>query len=389
MALTKAQMEKLDQVFHSFDLDGNDSISVSELEAVTHALGLALTKQEVHDMLSEADADKSGEVDYAEFVKVMEHHLPKVGQDGRLGAFGHLITRKAKSGPPLAWHGEKCGDRVTVSEDRKVVSRDAPEGWGVQLFDAWLSAATSTYNTADVLLEVEQLTDGNVFIGIAGRNFFPSPWDHPLKDSKHCAVVSLADGAVWRKTVKTDLLLGAVSEGDRIHVFLDMLRQSMTIDLLAPDNSLDRSVTVDELPSECTLAVCLGPGAQRVRIVGSSTEVATHEFSGKTNKDLWDEDNVQRLAFEKKESIASIEAVAQSLEEQTEPSGYTSSGARPFTQRAPPCCEAAYLMRRPFAGADGCGWTGLQGARRAAVRTTRRACSSSQAPESRPSGAGH
>jgi len=312
--LNEAQMEKLEKVFKSFDLDGSGAISKDELDSVIKALGIALTKVEIHELHNGADTNKNGEVEFPEFLKVMEHHLPKVGREGRLGTFGHLITRHARNGPPMRWVASKVGAGLQVEDNNKVVATTGGAGWGVQLFDMWLSASAKSYNTADVILDVEKITDGNMMVGVAGRNYFPSPWDAPLAGNKHCAVVHLHEGITWKKEQKTDLLLGSAENGHRIHLHVDMLRQELAVELLQGDNTVLRTVTIDEIPPEATIAVCLGPGEQRLRIAGSSTEAAEHEFSGKTNKDLWDEDNVQRFSLEKKESSATMEAVAQSLE---------------------------------------------------------------------------
>lgn len=244
----------------------------------------------------------------------MEAHIESMGKNGQLGPFGALIQRKERTGPPLMWTDAKLGDAIRLEDEKRVVQRDAAHGWGVQLCDSWLSSASGQYNMADMTLEVEELTDGNVYVGAVGRNYYPAAWNAPLNDSRHAVVVSLAKGEIWRKEVKSELMLGAVQKGDRVHLNLDMLRQSLTIDLLTEGNAIARSVTVDGVPPESTVCVCLGPGAQKVRIVGSSTEMASSEYSGKSNKDLWDDDNVQKLSDEKKQHSESIEAIASSLE---------------------------------------------------------------------------
>ncbi|KAG8465821.1 hypothetical protein KFE25_005391 [Diacronema lutheri] len=314
-AMNDAQVAQLEKVFKSFDADGSGALSTNEVEEVVYALGMALTKTEIANMITSADRDKDGQIDFLEMRRAMEATLGMAERDGRLGSFAHLVTRKSKTGPPLRWTEAKVGDRVVISADKKVASRDAADGWGVQLLDAWLaSAGDVTYNVADVMLAVEDVSGGNLMVGVVGRNFWPSDWNQPLAGNKHAVVTHAEAGAVWRKQIKTDLLLGAVQPGMRIHILIEMLRQEMTIDLLAPDNTLVRSVSIGDLPPELTVAICMGPGAQKVRLVGSSTDTAVGEFLGKTNKDLWDDDNVQRLETEKKENPASEEAVAASLE---------------------------------------------------------------------------
>jgi hypothetical protein len=257
---------------------------------------------------------RSGTIEFSEFKKAMLHTMGKAQLEGRLGTFGHIITRKSKTGPPIRWTRAKTGAGVVLSDDSKTASRDMPSGWGVQLLDQWLAHSADTYNLADVMLEIECVTGGNLAVGVVGRNFWPSAWDCDLRESKHAVVAHCEKGAIWRKDNQTDLLLGAVQPGQRIHVSLEMAKQEMTLSLLAPDNAPIRQVTVGDLPSEVTIGVCMGPGAQKVRIVGSSTDNASHEYSGKTLKDLWDDDNIQRLETEVSDNPASEEAVALSLE---------------------------------------------------------------------------
>lgn len=315
LQLNEAQLAQLEKVFKSFDADGSGTLDTKEIEDVVHALGIALTKAEIHKMVVAADHDKSGHIEFVEFKKAIEETLGAAEQEGRLGSFAHIITRKSKTGPPLLWVNTKLGSGVTVSDDKKTVARDVGAGWGVQLFDSWLaSTGQTTYNVADVMLEVETVTDGNLMVGIVGRNFWPSEWSQSLAGNKHAVVAHLDKGEVWRKETKSDLLLGKVQTGMRIHLSIEMLRREMTVDLLDSDNSLVRSVTVGDLPPELTVAICMGPGAQKVRIVGSSTDTAAGQYLGKTNKDLWDDDNVQHVIGEKKQSTASIEAVAASLQ---------------------------------------------------------------------------
>ena len=54
-----------------FDKDGNGFISAAELRHVMTSLGEKLSDEEVDAMMKEADADGDGQVDYAEFAKMM------------------------------------------------------------------------------------------------------------------------------------------------------------------------------------------------------------------------------------------------------------------------------------------------------------------------------
>jgi len=63
--------EELTEAFKVFDRDGNGFISPAELRHIMTNLGEKLTDEEIDEMICEADADVSGQINYEEFVKMM------------------------------------------------------------------------------------------------------------------------------------------------------------------------------------------------------------------------------------------------------------------------------------------------------------------------------
>lgn len=63
--------EELREAFKVFDKDQNGYISAAELRHVMINLGEKLTEEEVEMMIKEADTDGDGQVNYEEFVKMM------------------------------------------------------------------------------------------------------------------------------------------------------------------------------------------------------------------------------------------------------------------------------------------------------------------------------
>tara|TARA_B110001452_G_scaffold246000_1_gene231027 strand:+ start:94 stop:675 length:582 start_codon:yes stop_codon:yes gene_type:complete len=63
--------EELQKAFKDFDKDGNGVISHAELWHIMTNLGEKLTKEEIDEMIREADSDGDRQLNYEEFVKMM------------------------------------------------------------------------------------------------------------------------------------------------------------------------------------------------------------------------------------------------------------------------------------------------------------------------------
>ncbi|GBG28233.1 Calmodulin-related protein [Hondaea fermentalgiana] len=71
LQLTEEQQEQFKKVFDRFDKDNGGTIDAEELEAAMHELGQNPTKVELQEMIEAVDADKSGTIDFAEFLNMM------------------------------------------------------------------------------------------------------------------------------------------------------------------------------------------------------------------------------------------------------------------------------------------------------------------------------
>jgi calmodulin len=69
---SKEELAKFKEQFSLFDEDGDGTVNTKELGTVLRALGQNPTKQEIQEMINEVDDDGSGEIEFAEFCKLME-----------------------------------------------------------------------------------------------------------------------------------------------------------------------------------------------------------------------------------------------------------------------------------------------------------------------------
>ena len=68
---TDEELNKLKECFNSLDDDGSGCIGIDELEEPLIGLGFAQTREEVTRMIDQVDEDGSGEIEFAEFLKII------------------------------------------------------------------------------------------------------------------------------------------------------------------------------------------------------------------------------------------------------------------------------------------------------------------------------
>jgi len=70
---TNPSEEEMREAFKVFDKDGQGFLSAAELRHIMTNLGERLSKEELEEMIKEADTNKDGNINYASFVKLMLH----------------------------------------------------------------------------------------------------------------------------------------------------------------------------------------------------------------------------------------------------------------------------------------------------------------------------
>eukprot|EP00316_Scyphosphaera_apsteinii_P022478 CAMPEP_0119307484 /NCGR_PEP_ID=MMETSP1333-20130426/7968_1 /TAXON_ID=418940 /ORGANISM="Scyphosphaera apsteinii, Strain RCC1455" /LENGTH=153 /DNA_ID=CAMNT_0007311037 /DNA_START=13 /DNA_END=474 /DNA_ORIENTATION=- len=79
-ALSNDEIEACREAFARFDKDHSGAIDMWELRATLQSMGQDPTDEELFDMIAEVDSDGSGEIDFAEFLKVISSQKSKLAK---------------------------------------------------------------------------------------------------------------------------------------------------------------------------------------------------------------------------------------------------------------------------------------------------------------------
>ncbi|TYI61377.1 hypothetical protein E1A91_D10G168800v1 [Gossypium mustelinum] len=82
--LSEEQIVEFKEAFCLFDKDGNGCVTVEELAMVIGSLDRYPTEEELHDMITEFDADGDGAVEFAEFFNLMAKKMKETDAEEEL-----------------------------------------------------------------------------------------------------------------------------------------------------------------------------------------------------------------------------------------------------------------------------------------------------------------
>lgn len=123
--LTPQEIRDLKLVFDSFDADKNGAIDARELRKAMKALGFRLTRESLNEMIEHLDSDKSGHIEFDEF---LEFVISKQG-DGRdthteiMQGFKMFVTEKSGkiTTDSLKQASRMCGLKLNDQEIKEMV----------------------------------------------------------------------------------------------------------------------------------------------------------------------------------------------------------------------------------------------------------------------------
>ena len=69
--LSESQKQEIKNAFDLFDTSGSGTIEKKELKVALYALGFTPSKEDLNKLIGDFDKDKSGRIDFAEFLDIM------------------------------------------------------------------------------------------------------------------------------------------------------------------------------------------------------------------------------------------------------------------------------------------------------------------------------
>ena len=110
--LSEEQIEEIREAFNLFDTDHSGSIDYRELKAAMRALGFEVKKEELKKMITDIDADGSGNIEFPEFLEMMTGKVrrappPSPDEPAPLRSTAPPPTSPVRPLPVAAQMGEK------------------------------------------------------------------------------------------------------------------------------------------------------------------------------------------------------------------------------------------------------------------------------------------
>ena len=69
------QIQTFKDIFSQFDRDGDGTLATKYVGTIMRTLGQSPTEEELHYIICKVDADRSGYMDFSEFVAMMANHM--------------------------------------------------------------------------------------------------------------------------------------------------------------------------------------------------------------------------------------------------------------------------------------------------------------------------
>merc|ERR1711935_946075 len=131
--LGEDEIEEIKEAFDLFDNDGSGAISVNELTSAMQSLGFDVKHAVVYNMVSDLDADGSGEIEFGEFLDVMTAKLSDKNTKEEIDRVFKLFDKDRNGtleADDLSRVCKELGEDMTEEDIREVIQRADIDGDG-------------------------------------------------------------------------------------------------------------------------------------------------------------------------------------------------------------------------------------------------------------------
>merc|ERR1711957_564096 len=143
--LGEDEVEEIKEAFDLFDNDGSGAISVNELTTAMQSLGFDVKHAVVYNMVSDLDADGSGEIEFGEFLGVMTAKLSDKNTKEEIDRVFKLFDEDRNGtleADDLSRVCKELGEDMTEEDIREVITRMDVDGDGAVGLDDFYAVIT-------------------------------------------------------------------------------------------------------------------------------------------------------------------------------------------------------------------------------------------------------
>ena len=143
--LTEDEIEEIKEAFDLFDTDGSGAIDPKELKAAMQSLGFEAKNQTIFQMISDLDKNKSGTIDFEEFLDMMTARMSDkdtredIAKVFRLFDDDNTDTITLRN---LRRVARELGETMTDEELQEMVDRADSNGDGAVTLDDFFNIMT-------------------------------------------------------------------------------------------------------------------------------------------------------------------------------------------------------------------------------------------------------
>merc|ERR1712085_184059 len=146
--LSVDEVEEMKEAFDLFDNDGSGAISVNELTSAMKSLGFDVKHAVVYNMVSDLDADGSGEIEFGEFLDVMTAKLSERNSKEEIDRVFNLFDKDRNGtfeGEELSKVCKELGEDMPEEDVRELIQRMDLDKDGVVNSDDFYNVITKKY----------------------------------------------------------------------------------------------------------------------------------------------------------------------------------------------------------------------------------------------------